>query len=214
MTANKAESDANNFSNKIANALEGIFESVALTRKQHFIENPIKRPTLQDIDSIVKSYSNQNALIAGATNLIPGPLGMLATLPELVAIIRNQIQMIYDLGVAHGKESNLNATLLLGLFSTVMGEGAIGLVAIKGKQLLVKKASVQVIQKVIFWLGGSISQKLLKQFIAKWLPVVGAAAMAIWARQSTINMGKKASEMLAMDIVTSEERVSEDDIPS
>ena len=139
---------------------------------------------------------------------------MLATLPELVAIIRNQIQMIYDLGVAHGKESNLNATLLLGLFSTVMGEGTIGLVAIKGKQLLVKKASVQVIQKVVFWLGGTISQKLLKRFIAKWLPVVGAAAMAIWARQSTINMGKKASEMLAMDIVTSEEGVSEDDIPS
>lgn len=214
MATNKAESDANDFSNKIANALEGIFESVALTRKQHFIENPIKRPTPQDIDSIVKSYSNQNALIAGATNLIPGPLGMLATLPELVAIIRNQIQMIYDLGVAYGKESNLNATLLLALFSTVMGEGAIGLVAIKGKQLLVKKASVRVIQKVIFWLGGSISQKLLKRFIAKWLPVVGAAAMAIWARQSTIDMGKKASEMLAMDIVTSEETVSEDDIPS
>ena len=214
MTTNKAESDANDFSNKIANALEGIFESVALTRKQHFIENPIKRPTSQDIDSIVKSYSNQNALIAGATNLIPGPLGMLATLPELVVIIRNQIQMIYDLGVAHGKESNLNATLLLALFSTVMGEGAIGLVAIKGKQLLVKKASVRVIQKVIFWLGGSISQKLLKRFIAKWLPVVGAAAMAIWARQSTMDMGKKASEMLAMDIVTSEETVSEDDIPS
>lgn len=214
MTANKAKSDVNDFSNKIADALEGVFESVALTRKQHFIENPTKRPTSQDIDSIVKIYSNQNALIAGATNLIPGPLGMLATLPELIAIIRNQIQMIYDLGVAHGKESNLNATLLLGLFSTVMGEGAIGLVTIKGKQLLVKKASVQVIQKVVFWLGGTISQKLLKQFIAKWLPLVGAAAMAIWARQSTINMGKKASEMLSMDIVTSEEGVSEDNIPS
>jgi uncharacterized protein (DUF697 family) len=214
MTENKVKSDSDEFSNKIANALEGIFESVALTRKQHFIENPTKRPTPQDIDSIVKGYSNQNALIAGATNLIPGPLGMLATVPELVAIIRNQIQMIYDLGVSHGKESSLNSTLLLGLFSTVLGEGAIGLVAIKGKQLLVKKASVQVIQKVVFWLGGTISQKLLKRFIAKWLPVVGAAAMAIWARQSTMSMGEKASKMLAMDIVNVEEGVSEDDIPS
>jgi uncharacterized protein (DUF697 family) len=214
MTENKVKSDSADFSNKIANALEGVFESVALTRKQHFIENPTKRPTPQDIDSIVKGYSNQNALIAGATNLIPGPLGMLATVPELVAIIRNQIQMIYDLGVSHGKESSLNSTLLLGLFSTVLGEGAIGLVAIKGKQLLVKKASVQVIQKVVFWLGGTISQKLLKRFIAKWLPVVGAAAMAIWARQSTMSMGEKASKMLAMDIVNVEEGVSEDDIPS
>lgn len=214
MTENRGKSKSSDFSDKIASALEGIFESVALTRRQHFIENPTKRPTPQDIDSIVKGYSNQNALIAGATNLIPGPWGMLATVPELVAIIRNQIQMIYDLGVAHGKESNLNANLLLGLFSTVLGEGAIGLVAVKGKQLLVKKASVQVIQKVIFWLGGTISQKLIKRFIAKWLPVAGAAAMAIWARQSTISMGEKASEMLAMDIIISEEEVSEDDISS
>lgn len=73
---------------------------------------------------------------------------------------------------------------------------------------------MRVIQKIIFWLGGNISQKLLKRFIAKWLPIAGAAAMAIWARQSTISMGEKASQMLAMDIVTSEEEVSEEDIPS
>lgn len=121
MTENK--NNSNDFSAKIANALEGVFESVALTRKQHFIENPTKRPTQQDIDSITKSYSNQNALIAGAANFIPGPWGMLATVPELAAIIRNQIQMIYDLGVAHGKEAHLNKNLLLGIFSTVLGGG-------------------------------------------------------------------------------------------
>ncbi|MDZ8242101.1 MAG: hypothetical protein RMZ69_34035 [Nostoc sp. ChiQUE01a] len=214
MTENKEKNNSNDFSAKIANALEGVFESVALTRKQHFIENPTKRPTRQDIDSITKSYSNQNALIAGAANFIPGPWGMLATVPELAAIIRNQIQMIYDLGVAHGKEAHLNKNLLLGIFSTVLGGGAIGLVSVKGSQLLVKKASLRVIQKIIIWLGGNISQKLLKRFIAKWLPIAGAAAMAIWARQSTISMGEKASQMLAMDIVTSEEEVSEGDIPS
>jgi len=214
MTENRRENNPSDFSDKIANALEGIFESVALTRKQHFVENPTKRPNPQDIDSIIKGYSNQNALIAGAANLIPGPWGMLVTIPELVAIIRNQIQMVYDLGVAHGKEANLNANLLIGIFSTVLGGGAIGLVSVKGSQLLVKKASVKVVQKIVWWLGGNISQKLLKRFIAKWLPLAGAVAMAVWARQSTISMGEKASEMLAMNIVISDEEVSEDDIPS
>jgi uncharacterized protein (DUF697 family) len=214
MVENKGKNDSSDFSGKVANALEGLFESVALTRKQHFVENPTKRPTPQDVDSIVKGYSNQNAIIAGAANLIPGPWGMLVAVPELIAIIRNQIQMIYDLGVAHGKEANLNSNLLLGIFSTVVGEGVIGLVSVKGSKLLVKKASLQVIQKIIWWLGGNISQKLLKQFISKWLPIIGAGVMAVWARQSTISMGEKASKMLAMDIVVSEEEVSEAEIPS
>jgi hypothetical protein len=42
----------NDFATKFANALEGMFESVALTRKQHFIDNPAKRPSQQDIDSL------------------------------------------------------------------------------------------------------------------------------------------------------------------
>jgi ABC-type Fe3+-siderophore transport system permease subunit len=203
----------NDFATKFANALEGMFESVALTRKQHFIDNPTKRPSQQDIDSIVKRYANQNAVIAGAANLIPGPLGMLAALPELIAVIGNQIQMIYDLGVAHGKEANLSSELLLGIFSTVIGERTIGLVTVKGSQLLLKKASVQVLQKIVFWLGGSISQKLLKRFVAKWLPIVGVVAMVLWSRQSTIEMGEKASKMLAMTIVNSEEEVTINEIP-
>ena len=206
--------NSNDFTTQVANALEGMFEGVALTRKQHFIDNPTKRPSRQDLDKIVKGYANQNAVIAGAANLIPGPWGMLAVIPEMVAIIRNQIQMIYDLGVAHGKEANLSSELLLGVFSTVLGGGAIGLVTVKGSQLLIKRASLQVIQKIIFWLGGNISQKLLKRFVAKWLPIVGVAAMVLWSRQSTIEMGEKAAKLLAMTIVDSEEEIDIEDIPS
>lgn len=211
---NNDSNDSDDLGKQIAAALEGLFENVALTRRQHFSENPTTRPEAGDINSIVKSYSNQNAIITGSANLVPGPWGMLVTIPELTVVIRNQIQMVYDIGVAHGKEAHLDSTLLLGIFSTVMGGGTISLVTVRGSQLLVKKASVRVIQKIIFALGGTISQKLLKRFIAKWLPVVGAAAMALWARQSTAKMGEKAAEMLAMDIVDSQEEISENDISS
>lgn len=214
MTGNRRKANSDDLGKQIAVALEGLFESVALTRQQHFTDNPTKRPSAEDITSIVKSYSNQNAIITGSANLVPGPWGMLITVPELTVVIRNQIQMVYDIGVANGKEAHLDATLLLGIFSTVMGGGTISLVTVRGSQLLVKKASVRVIQKIIFALGGKISQKLLKRFIAKWLPLAGAAAMAVWARQSTVKMGEKAAEMLAMDIVDSQEEISEDDISS
>ena len=45
------------------------------------------------------------------------------------------------------------------------------------------------------------------------LPVVGAAGMALWARQSTVSMGKKAAEMLKHEVRFSDEEVGEDEIP-
>ena len=200
MSADAEDNIQNRLTKAICEALEGIFESTALTRRQHFEENPEKRPDYDDISSIIRSYSNQNFVIAGAANLVPGPWGALAIVPELTMIIRNQVQMIYDIGVAHGKEAHLNGNFLLGIFGLVMGGGTISLVTVKGGQLLVKRTSLRVIQRMILWLGGKITQRVLKQFIAKWLPVVGAAAMATWARQSTVYMGRKASELLAKDI--------------
>lgn len=197
--------DEGKVARKLSEWLEGAFESVALTRKAHFQANPRERPAAHDIDAIIRGYSNQNFVIAGAANLVPGPLGMLAVLPELTLVIRNQIQMIYDLGVAHGKETQLNSRLLLAIFATVAGGGAIGLAAVHGGRLVVKRAALRVVQQIIVWLGGKITQRALRSLLAKWVPLVGAAAMALWARQSTDSMGREAVKLLKLDIVEDDE---------
>lgn len=194
------DDEGNAFTRKVSEYLEGAFESVQLTRRQHFAENPGKRPSRGDVDGIITSYANQNALVAGAANLVPGPWGALTILPEITLVIRNQIQMIYDLGVAHGKEAHLTSHTLLAIFSTTMGGGAISLAAVQGGKLLVKRASLRVIQQIIKWLGGKIAQRVLRGLIARWVPVIGAAAMAVWARQSTKKMGQDASALLAKEI--------------
>jgi hypothetical protein len=192
-------------SKKISEMLEGAFESVALTRRDHFEANPSKRPSKADVNKIITSCANTNFVIAGTANLLPGPLGALAVIPELTLVIRNQIQMIYDLGVAHGREAQLNSRSLLAIFATVSGGGAIGLAAVKGGQLIVKRASLRVIQQVIVWLGGKITQRALKALLAKYVPIVGAAAMAVWARQSTVAMGREAARLMLQDILETDE---------
>ncbi|MEI8254387.1 MAG: hypothetical protein WCJ30_01810 [Deltaproteobacteria bacterium] len=186
---------------KLTEWLEGAFESVALTRRQHFSDKPGLRPRAGDIDELIKSYANQNFVIAGAANLVPGPLGALAIVPEITLVMRNQIQMIYDLGVAHGKEAQLNSRLLLAIFATVSGGGALGIATVKGGQLIVKRASLRVIQQIIVWLGGKITQRALRALLAKWVPLVGAGAMAIWARQTTVAMGREATSLLQKEII-------------
>lgn len=186
---------------KLAEFLEGAFESVQLTRRQHFEQHENKRPNIGDVSKIISSYANQNALIAGAANLVPGPLGALTIFPEITLIIRNQIQMIYDLGVAYGKEAHLSSQTLLAIFSTALGGSTISIATVRGGQFLVKRTSLRVLQQIIKWLGGKITQRVLRGLVARWVPIVGAAAMAVWARQSTIAMGRKAAELLRKEIV-------------
>jgi uncharacterized protein (DUF697 family) len=160
------------------------------------------RPSVNEADAIVASYANQNGLIAGAANLVPGPLGTLAVLPELTLITRNQIQMVYDLGVAHGKEAQLTPEVLLAVVASAMDDGtAKSILAVQGGKLVIKQLSVKTFQKAILWIAKKTAQKVLKAIVAKYVPLLGAAAMALWARQATMSMGRKASALLASDIV-------------
>lgn len=195
------EEAAKGLAKKLSEFLEGAFEHIALSRRRYFEAKPGARRSKDAVEQIIASYANQNAMVAGTMSLVPGPFGLLTIAPELTLVLRNQIQMIYDLGVAHGKESQLNSRLLLGIFASAMGGGAIGLVAASGGKVVVKRASLRVIQKVIVMLGGKITQRVLKQLLTRYVPVAGALAMAFWARRTTSELGREASRLLEGELV-------------
>lgn len=166
-----------------------------ITRK-----NPNNLPQLDSVSGLISSYTRNNAAISGGASLIPGPWGMAAVIPELTLVIRNQIQMVYDIGVANGKQAQLTKELLIGIFLTAMGSSAGSLLTIHGGKILVRRASLQVIQKIIAMLGGRVTQQVIKSTVSKWLPFVGAAAMATWTGYMTKNIGEKANELFKLEI--------------
>lgn len=174
------------------------FDSVIKNRKGYFEENPEKRPT--SIKRIISSCVRNNAAISGGANLIPGPWGMLAVAPELTLVIRNQIQMIYDVGAAKGKEGDISKELLIGIFLTAVGSSAGSLLTVQGSKVLVRRAALRTLQKVIAMLGGRVTQQAVKSVVGKWVPIVGAAALATWTGYMTRNIGLKADEIFSLDI--------------
>ncbi len=186
---------------KVTGGLNDLFAKVIDERKAHYIKNPQQVPMRDDAKSIINRYSNTNGVIAGAAGLVPGPWGMLAAVPEILAVIRNQTQMIFDLGVAYGQHRYLRSELVVGILLSSMGSGGGSLIAVQGGKLLVRRASLRVMQRVVAMLGGKVTQQLLKSMVGKWLPVVGAAAMAAWARYTTKKLGERACEMLSKEIV-------------
>ena len=200
---------ANTFQSKLAEKMMGVFELVVSDRSGHFAKHPDQIPDKKPVPSIINSYSRTNAAISGGASLVPGPWGMVAIIPEIAAVIRNQLVMIYDVGMAYGKSKVLNKELLAGVLLTAMGSSAGSLLVMQGNKVLVKRVALRVFQKIIEMLAGRITQQALKSAISKWLPVVGAAAMAVWSNYLTRQVGKKAIEIFEKEIVLSEEVIEE-----
>uniref|UniRef100_A0A832EJJ7 EcsC protein family protein n=1 Tax=Desulfacinum infernum TaxID=35837 RepID=A0A832EJJ7_9BACT len=175
---NKDENkEVNALQSKLSENMMSVFDFVLSDRSEYFAKNPEKIPDKEDVQSIINSYSQKNAAISCSVGLVPGPLGMIATIPEIFTLIRNQIAMIYDVGMAYGKSKVLNKELISGILISSMGVGAGSLLIMHGNKILVKRVSLRVFQKIIGMLAGRITQQALKSSISKWLPGVGAAAM-------------------------------------
>lgn len=200
---------SNTFQTKLAEKMMGLFDLVVSDRSGHFAKNPDKVPDKKSVPSIINSYSVTNAAISGGASLVPGPWGMVAIIPEIAAVIRNQLAMIYDIGMAYDKKKVLTKELLAGVLISALGASAGSLLVMHGSKVLVKRVALRVFQTIIKMLSGKILQQALKSSISKWLPIVGPAAMAIWSNYSTRQVGKKAIEIFEKEIALSEEVVEE-----
>lgn len=201
------------FHAQLSEKLMSLFNTVVEERQTYYQKNATAIPDPSDIRNLIAKYSNQNALISGGLSLVPGPWGMLAAVPEIALVVRYQLMLIYDIGMAYGQSKVLTKELIAGVFASSLGIGGIGLLTIHGGKVLVRRTSLRVFQRMISLLGGKITQQLLRSQISKWLPGVGAAAMAAWSKYSTSQVGKKAAELLSRPIEIVPDEPNTDDIP-
>lgn len=206
---NESKEVANNLQSILAEKIMGVFELVVFDRSGHFAKHPDQIPDLKSVPSIINTYCLANAAISGGVSLVPGPWGMVAVIPEIAAVIRNQLAMIYDVGMAYGKNKVLNKELLISVLLTAFGSSAGSLLIMHGNKILVKRVALRTFQRIIEILAGRITQQVLKSAISKWLPGVGAAAMAVWSNYLTRKVGTKAIEIFEKEIILSEEVLEE-----
>jgi uncharacterized tellurite resistance protein B-like protein len=197
---NKGLLDISAINTQLSEKIAELFDLVVSDRSHHFEANPNQIPDKKAVPDIISYYSKLNAVISGGSSLIPGPWGMLAALPEIAAVIRNQLAMVYDIGMAYNKKKVLTKELLAGVLLTAFGSSTSTLFVMHGSKVLVKRVALRFFQQIIGILGGKITQQLLKSTISKWLPLVGPVAMAAWSGYLTQQIGKKAIELFEKEI--------------
>jgi uncharacterized tellurite resistance protein B-like protein len=157
----------------------------------------------------VNGYAKCNGGISAAANLVPGLLGILAVAPEIITVMRNQIAMIYDVGVTYDKQQYLNKELLAGVLISSLGTRLITpginaianrVIIVQGSKIIARKVSTPIFQDMARWIAGKYAQQVLKSSVSKYLPVVGSTAMGLWSAYSTKQVGNKAIQIFEKEI--------------
>ena len=187
------------FQEKFLQVIIPFFEGSINDRKKYYLDNP--KPEKQNIDEIINSISLKNGAISGISGLIPGPAGLIAIIPELKATIGNQITMIYDIGVANGKEEHMSKEMVLSLaMQSGFGSAGINALARQGEKVLIKKASVKAFQQLAKSLGIKVSQSVVKSTVTKFVPVLGGVAIGIWVKYTTAKIGENSAFVLGQNL--------------
>jgi hypothetical protein len=143
----------------------------------------------------------KTAAVAGSLAIVPGPLGILTIIPALGQIWRIQRQLVSDIAACYGQTAALTPTVMVYcLFrhgsATVFKETVVQL----GGRVLVREGSLRVFQKIIEKVSINVTQRVIGQFISRWLPVIGSAAIGAYTYRDTKKVAATAIDSFEKEI--------------
>lgn len=175
----------------VADAIENIVSNVPATR-----ETKRNQPGIA-ARALARKAAMRAAALSGALALPPGIFGMLTVLPDLVAIWRLQAQMVADIAGVYGKEVELTrAHMVYCLFRHAASQLARDIAVRAGERLVFRQISGGALRSVLTSVGMSVTQRVAGTAASRWLPVVGAAAVAGYAYFDTLQVAKTAIRLL------------------
>jgi len=170
----------------VADAIESIIAGVPPSR-----EHAAKSPEIA-----ARALARKAATRAAA--LPPGFFGMLTVLPDLIAIWRIQAQMVSDIAGLYGKDMQLTRThMLYCLFRHAASHLTRDFVVRAGERFVIRQLSGGALRSVLTGIGINVTQRIAGTAASRWLPVIGAAAVATYAYFDTLQVAKTAISMLA-----------------
>lgn len=151
------------------------------------------------------------AAISGSAALVPGPFGMLTLQPDIIGVWRVQAQLVADIAATYGKTATLTKEqMLYCLFRHMFSQGLRDVVVRAGERYLVRRASLQLLQRLATMIGIKVTQRAMGKTIARYAPLLGAAGVAAYAFYDTKKVATTAIELFRGEVVL-EHRPNESD---
>jgi hypothetical protein len=192
----------------VVDAIEDVVAGVPATR-----ERPVDAPDVA-ARRLARKAATRAAALSGTLALPPGLLGLLTVLPDLVAIWRIQAQLVADIAGLYGRDMQLTRThMLYCLFRHAATHVARDVAVRAGQRFVVRQVSSGALRNVVTGVGMSLTQRVAGTTASRWLPIVGAVAVAGYAYFDTLQVAKTAVKMLEMKAVEAMAQVDPDWAP-
>ncbi len=150
---------------------------------------------------IIRVAGFKAGALSATLALPPGPLGLLTVIPDLLQVWQLQQQMVADVAACFGKTAQLNRQMMVYcLFRHGAAMVVRDVVARVGERVIVKQASLRVIQQTLRRIGVQVSQKAVGKTLSRWLPIIGPALIGGYSLIDTRNVGKTAIDTFSREI--------------
>ncbi len=150
---------------------------------------------------IVRMAGMKAGAVSAGLAIPPGPLGLLTVIPDLMRVWQIQRQMVADIAACFGKSAQLNRQMMVYcLFRHGAAIVVRDVVARVGERVIVKQASLRVIQQTLRRVGIQVTQKTVGKTISRWLPVLGPVLIGGYSFLDTRSVGKTAIDAFSRQI--------------
>lgn len=175
----------------LADAIENVVARVPATREA------VSSKPGSAARALARKSARRAAALSGALALPPGIFGMLTVLPDLIAIWRIQAQMVADIAGLYGKEVELTRVhMVYCLFRHATSQLARDVAVRAGERLVIRQLSGGALKSVLTSVGMSVTQRVAGTAASRWIPVIGAAAVAGYAYYDTLQVARTAIGLL------------------
>lgn len=189
-----AEPHAGGFSASVLKTVESVVASVISNIPSSSLEE-YPEPKTAALE-FIGNAARDAAVVTGALSLAPGPAGMATLIPELAAVWRRQARLVADIAAVSGKSDELTKELMMYcLYRHVDRRTMKRLLISGGEGILVGRAKKRAMHEALGILAGRLVKRVAARAAARWVPVVGAGALAAYSYQDTKEVGATALEV-------------------
>jgi len=149
-------------------------------------------------EEMIKEAGKKAFWISTTLSAVPGPFGLATILPEIGAVTKIQINLVYKIAKYYKNLETINHSIVLLIFANALGL-TIGnqLVRRVGVRLVIKALSAPVIERIAQRIGLQIAAGITKRIAGRWLIVIAAPIFGLFSKKMTQKIGIEATALFA-----------------
>jgi hypothetical protein len=187
----------NTLADRIGEKIERVFDNELQLIRQEKSKNTLVPVTPTNWNSFLTNIALESISLLP----VPGFLGFIQIVPELLASLKAQIRLVYNTALTKGiEEEKITKELLLLVFLEAHGEQLQLAGKIENGKLYVYQHTEAMRKEVVKALTNTIFKQLLRSAACKWIPVVGKMVLDVWTQRAVSKLLHSAEKILQQNI--------------